>query len=652
MKHLCVLLLMFVVANGFASEPFRIISILENERMLEIEPSSKLTDYFLSTSESVRIRAVLAAARIGNPVLLPDLRALAEDKSADVRKHVAFAIGQIRSKDGFATVASLLRDQDVEVRRLSIEAIGRIGGMEATALVLPFLSDVNISIREQAALALALIKDKATVPVLANLAGRNDSAQWSYVYALYRLGDERSVPVLHEVLADPSPSPSTGDPSSLLFALKTLWVMKKPLTTDETKRLLEDKDPRVQQNALDVMGAAGDKTACEPIHKNYPRMDVLTKMKALEAMGGLGCVIQEPPAKEGLLGAWMMAQAKAQKEKSLPLLQDGMKQETWTVRWRVAQALAELPAASAIPLLRSLSRDADSAVRLAALDSLAKYLPETADLFVPLLHHEDFAVRATAVDALGRTKDPKYLSMLIKTYETSQRPAEVEGRVALLDVLAEFNTSEAIPLYERALLDPEFTIRRHAIDGLKKLVGSRYFRNGEVKDPEEFLFLEGKVTEKRVTEYPPEFGTPREPIEVTMKLEKGDVVIRLLGADAPMHAENFARLANRNFYDGLRIHRVVPNFVIQGGDPRGDGWGGAGEILHDQINFLVYRRGMVGMPIAGKDTGGSQFFITQSRQPHLDGNYTVFGEVVSGMEVVDRTEVGDKILSVFHRRGH
>ena len=68
--------------------------------------------------------------------------------------------------------------------------------------------------------------------------------------------------------------------------------------------------------------------------------------------------------------------------------------------------------------------------------------------------------------------------------------------------------------------------------------------------------------------------------------------------------------------------------------------------MHDQINLEVYRRGMVGMPIAGKDTGGSQFFITMSRQPHLDGNYTIFGEVISGMEFVDSTEIGDRILEV------
>jgi cyclophilin family peptidyl-prolyl cis-trans isomerase len=262
------------------------------------------------------------------------------------------------------------------------------------------------------------------------------------------------------------------------------------------------------------------------------------------------------------------------------------------------------------------------------------------------LNHEDFAIRATAVNALGRTKDRKYLPMLIATYDFSKDVTDVEGRIAILDVLAEFNSSEALPLYERALLHPEYTVRRHAIDAMKKLVGPKYFYQDRTVDLEEFLFIKGKISQKRLAEYPPEFGQLQDPILVTMKLEKGDVVIRLLGSNTPLHTSNFEKLAKRNFYDGLRIHRVVPNFVIQGGDPRGDGWGGAGEIVHDQFHFLTYKRGMVGMPSAGKDTGGCQFFITHSRQPHLDGNYTIFGEVISGMDVVDRTEVGDKILGV------
>ena len=645
MRTVVLLLVLFVSDSAFAADdPFHTIAILENERKIHAAPNIHLAQYIRSEVKSIRIRAILAAARIGNPALLPELESVVSDTDPTVRKYIAFALGQIRSKKSLPTATLLLKDRNSDVRKAAIEAIGRIGGVDATTLILPHLKDQDPSIREQTALALALIKDKASVDVLLNKAKEPDSAQWSYVYALYRLADERSVAVLHSVLENPSASPSTGDPSSLLFALKALWAMKKPLMAPEVNALLQHKDPRVQQNALDVMAASVDKDACKQIQPAFLQMNVLSKMKAIEALGALDCLMDDKPSADGLLGGWLLAKAKSRKEQALPFLQEGSQHKSWTVRWRTAQALAELSATTAIPVLKVLSMDADSAVRLAALDSLTKFLPETAPQFIPLLEQKDFAIRATAVDALGKTKDPKYLPLLIKTYETGKDAAEAEGRAALLDILADFNTSESLAVFEKAIFDPEYTMRRHAIDGLKKLIGNSYFLHGKVRDPEEFLHSQDKVQTQTIESYSKEYGAPVNG-RITMKLERGEVVIRLLGEEAPLHAANFKNWCERKFYDGLRIHRVVPNFVIQGGDPRGDGWGGAGEVVHDQFHMRPFTRGMVGMPTAGKDTGGSQFFITHSRQPHLDGNYTIFGEVISGMDVVDNTEVGDRILS-------
>ena len=116
--------------------------------------------------------------------------------------------------------------------------------------------------------------------------------------------------------------------------------------------------------------------------------------------------------------------------------------------------------------------------------------------------------------------------------------------------------------------------------------------------------------------------------------------------DAPQTARNFMALATKGFFNGLQIHRVVPNFVVQDGDPRGDGEGGPGYTIRDELNERPYLRGTVGMALDWRDTGGSQFFITHSPQPHLDGRYTVFGHVVNGMDVVDRIQQGDVIERV------
>jgi cyclophilin family peptidyl-prolyl cis-trans isomerase len=131
--------------------------------------------------------------------------------------------------------------------------------------------------------------------------------------------------------------------------------------------------------------------------------------------------------------------------------------------------------------------------------------------------------------------------------------------------------------------------------------------------------------------------------EVLLSTSRGELHLRLDCPEAPLTCLNFMQLANQGFYDGLTFHRVVPDFVVQGGDPLGNGWGGPGYALRDEINRLRYDRGAVGMALSGPDTGGSQFFITLSPQPHLDGRYTVFGHVVGDDGVLDRLVQGDRI---------
>ena len=130
-------------------------------------------------------------------------------------------------------------------------------------------------------------------------------------------------------------------------------------------------------------------------------------------------------------------------------------------------------------------------------------------------------------------------------------------------------------------------------------------------------------------------------------MTRGRIELALTSQDAPMTAWNFAQLAGKKFFDNSSFMRVVPNFVIQGGDPRNDMNGGPGYAIRDEINLQKYTRGAVGMALSGPDTGGSQFFITHSPQPHLDGGYTIFGRVYDGMNgVVDQTERGDRVVTI------
>ena len=156
---------------------------------------------------------------------------------------------------------------------------------------------------------------------------------------------------------------------------------------------------------------------------------------------------------------------------------------------------------------------------------------------------------------------------------------------------------------------------------------------------EEYAFV---LTEDNAIDFFFEYQQDLKANRVRMRTSMGDFTIELYD-NVPYHKANFIYLARQRYFDSTMFHRVVPNFVVQGGDPRGDGYGGPGYMIRDEINRLRYERGRVGMALAGRHTGGSQFFITLSPQPHLDGGYTIFGRVVAGDEVLDRIVQGDVI---------
>ncbi|MCL6097686.1 MAG: peptidylprolyl isomerase [Bacteroidetes bacterium] len=148
---------------------------------------------------------------------------------------------------------------------------------------------------------------------------------------------------------------------------------------------------------------------------------------------------------------------------------------------------------------------------------------------------------------------------------------------------------------------------------------------------------------------PPEMQIdPKKKYTVSMNTSKGIIEIELYPEHAPMTVNNFVFLAKEGFYDGVSFHRVISDFVIQGGDPTGTGRGGPGYKFEDELknNPLKHERGVISMANAGPNSNGSQFFITHSPQPHLNGKHTVFGKVVNGINVVDEIEQGDQMVQV------
>ncbi|HZQ05260.1 MAG TPA: peptidylprolyl isomerase [Anaerolineae bacterium] len=156
------------------------------------------------------------------------------------------------------------------------------------------------------------------------------------------------------------------------------------------------------------------------------------------------------------------------------------------------------------------------------------------------------------------------------------------------------------------------------------------------------------MAKKQYNKYPDMVIDPNKTYKATIKTNKGDIQLDLFAKDAPKTVNNFVFLARDKFYDGLTFHRVIPNFMAQGGDPNGDGRGGPGYRFEDETRNNPHKHvtGSLSMANAGPNTNGSQFFITHAPQPHLDGKHTVFGQVTAGQDVVNSLKNGDVINEV------
>jgi cyclophilin family peptidyl-prolyl cis-trans isomerase len=263
----------------------------------------------------------------------------------------------------------------------------------------------------------------------------------------------------------------------------------------------------------------------------------------------------------------------------------------------------------------------------------AAFKPQNLNLLLAQhLSNPDVIIRATAAELLG---DLPASDELARALPRALSDTENDAALAILDALGKQKTPGAIEAVKSALNSKDHLVRRRAVAILKENgAGDFSSRIGTVQ------------TQNTDANYRRAIARIGRLVRATVKTEKGSFTIRLLPDDAPLTVDNFVQLAKRGYFNGITFHRVVPNFVVQGGDPRGDGNGGPGYQIRCEINEAPYDRGAVGMALSGKDTGGSQWFVTHSPQPHLDGGYTVFGQVIDGMPVVDRLARGDKILSV------
>jgi cyclophilin family peptidyl-prolyl cis-trans isomerase/HEAT repeat protein len=561
---------------------------------------------------------------------------------------------------GIDRLLAALGDTDAVVRARAAEALGRIGDARAAGpiagLVLASLpkgaplvavrgddpgsaSDPWLELR-LALLALARLKDAAAAQAALLEAGKPRFDWWAAVYVAMRL----EVPALKPVLLAGAAS---DDALSRALAARGLGALKDAAAFETLARLARDADAQVAIAALRALAALGDARGSVVAAGLLGSENDSLVREALAAVAALPPDRSLRSAIVPLVGdprphiraAALQALGRTARDE-LALVLSGLDPDPdWSVRAGLAGALGAAADEVSVAILFRMLEDPDARVLAAALEALRKARgADAADTLRRHLEHADLGVRLAAAENLAALKLGGQAAALAGAYQRSLSDREPDVRLALVAALAQEGDAAARRALEDAARgDPLRVVRARAAAALGAL-------GQPSPDPGAAELARPPLDHREaLAPYLPRAGvrlyTPRALIHTA----KGVIEIHLNVVEAPLTCASFLDLARRGFYDGLSFHRVVPGYVIQGGCPRGDGNGGPGYTLRCEIGQQPYGRGAVGMALSGKDTGGSQFFITHAPAPHLDGGYTVFGRVAAGMEVVDRIQPGDLI---------
>lgn len=572
----------------------------------------------------------------------------------------AFALGLIGDAAAASALMSALADADAAVQGRAAEALGLIGhkaaagsvagmaaahvragalaGIEPDAETAPSPAAEAVRLGVFALTRLEAFDDLRAVVVGAD--GAPVSDWWPLAFAVQRIARPAAASTLRAWL-------SRGGATTRAFAIRGLGQLKDAAVRGDLEALARDErqSAGVRVQAIRALAALGDRRSAAvlgPIATTSA-----SRALRLEATAAFGAVA-DPAAAEllvdyledgwaGMRAASQAALAKADPETFMTVLSGLDVDPEWRVRAALATTLGGLRPDVAALRLEQLARDAEPKVRAAALASLvAVKAPGAERHLLSALAESDLGIRLAAARGLGALKPAGAAAALAKAWEASATDTSYVARAAILAALVAVDPAAAAPLVRAALADRDWALRVRAAALLRTI------------DP---AAADGPVrpgpppVEPAVDATAGMIAPPYSP-QAYVRTDRGEFRIELAVLEAPRTVASFVALAGRGFFDGLAWHRIVPDFVVQGGDPRGDGEGGPGYALRDELNPRPYLRGTVGMALDWADTGGSQFFVTLSPQPHLDARYTVFGRVVDGMDVVDRLEPFDRIVSV------
>ncbi|MBA3557037.1 MAG: peptidylprolyl isomerase [Gemmatimonadaceae bacterium] len=608
-----------------------------------------------ASTPSVRAAAALAIGQVSGRTLNHLARSLLADGDSAVAANAAYSLGLLRDTASVPALTGALGGR----QSVAVEAAWALGqiGAPSRAAIEDALSKAALPEPVLASLLLATAKLRP-VPVaqlIPFLRHSNAEIRWSAAYPVSRTLAPAGVRAMLDAARDESAPVRALAARALGRSATGDSLAAEALGALDT--LARDSSAHVRINAVRSLASYGSAATTAVVALTADR-DANVRIATAQI---LGTVL--PPQRSVWISAWNADTAFMYRRSLLvsavragamlpalsPASADGWASHAdW--RYRAAAAEAGGSARSSSALLENALPhvgDADGRVRLAAYTAFATYADSSRfawrnQILVPALNDPDFYVRATVLQALGSRASAAETPGILASYQRALADSLNDARIAAVRYLAaawkrdSTNFPDSVRAMVQALKPSDDPLVR--AEALESSIFSSW-----IAAPPGRRRLDWYQRKVRSVLLPALAGRP---LSATIQTERGAMTVELFSIDAPLTVDNFASLARAGYYRNVQFHRVVPNFVAQDGDPRGDGNGGPGYAIRDELNRRRYGRGAVGMALSGPDTGGSQYFITHSPQPHLDGGYTVFGRILDGFEVLDALVQGDRILQV------
>ncbi|MGK7389247.1 MAG: peptidylprolyl isomerase [Candidatus Cyclobacteriaceae bacterium M2_1C_046] len=572
----------------------------------------------------------LALASVQDKKAIPALAEQLDHSSPEVRKMAAYALGQTYDSSATSELFDAYKKEEkADVKYYILEAAGKTASKED----LDKLLDLDIeSQKSTEGMAWALYRagirnvfSESTTQAALNILDTASSkeAQLAAAHYLGRLGDI-TIPDWGYITL--KKSIGIEDPEIRMAVASAYKTVPPQVSASVFQQLLEDEDYRVRVNAVKALPVV--------ILKDLQRDQVRSLL--LHENPNVGVAMGEKLINNATLftgenyQGWI-EEVNNTRIKAL-LFQAGLKGDEESDKF-ISQIKEEYASATS-PYYKA-----------ALLQALSEDLKAHKFIITETFRADHPAISTAGISALAHLRSQGNFPEALKpAFNDILKQAIESGDAAMIDVASAVLRNPSLE-YKEALEDIDFLYKAKEKLKLPK-------ENETLQSLEKTIaYLEG-VPPKPVEN---KFNNPidrayLEFIEnehsATIKTKKGDIEIILYTNQAPGSVLNFVELARKGYYDNKGFHRVVPNFVAQAGGNRGDGWGGEDYSIRSEFGDLKYTTGTIGMASAGKDTEGTQWFITHSPTPHLDGRYTIFAQVINGMDVVHRLEVGDSINTV------